>query len=351
MMKFKRSKLYSMIKKIAIFSGIFFVIQATSNFCLQEKELTDEEFYDAVLMKHFENKNNKVIAAECPDPKDNSTCLYIIDRIGYFKDGTWFVARFLTPAPHLMKGFLSISRLAKPVFKTNRTANTAEWPVDVGYMDPLTPNAVEFTTLFSTGHFPLNHDITRDVTFLGVATGGLMSFMAEYFKNMKLTGVDIDPQSEYLAKKWFGYQNRKNDRIFIADGAEFIKQMAENGETSDAVLVDACHNTEPVDDIYCPVAPIRTPEFLDNLSKVIGTKGMTTFNVYIQKATIDNYERMRDDFSKHFHDCKLINSKHLLANMFLVCSNKGIYDNGVDVNKTKKFLRNMKIEQFLRNVI
>lgn len=42
---------------------------------------------------------------------------------------------------------------------------------------------------------------------------------------------------------------------------------------------------------------------------------MTTFNVYIQKATIDNYERMRDDFSKHFHDCKLINSKHLLANM------------------------------------
>ncbi|UMM11761.1 hypothetical protein L5515_000883 [Caenorhabditis briggsae] len=119
----------------------------------------------------------------------------------------------------------------------------------------------------------MNRDVSGNITFLGVATGGLMSFFSTYFKNLKLTGIDIDPQSEYLAKKWFGYRDTKNSKILIGDGAEHIVEMARRGETSDAVLVDACHNHAPPDGIYCPVEAVRTPEFLKSLSAVIGTKG------------------------------------------------------------------------------
>lgn len=97
---------------------------------------------------------------------------------------------------------------------------------------------------------------------------------------LNLVGVDIDPHSEYFAKKWFGYVDRSRSKILIGDGAEFIKKMAERGETSDAVLVDACHNNMPADGIYCPVEAIRTPEFLENLSKVIGKNGNLMIGAY-----------------------------------------------------------------------
>ncbi|CAL2030827.1 unnamed protein product [Caenorhabditis brenneri] len=333
-----------MIKTILVLASTFFVIHAT-NYCLREKELNDDQFFDEVHGYFNGRKPQRTVAIECPDPKDNSTCLYIVDRLGYFKDGSWFVARFLTPVPSLTKGFLSMSKLAKPIFKTKRTADTAIWPVDVGTMDVLTPNAVEFATLFTSGHFPINHNFTANFTFLGVATGGLMSFLNEHFKNIKITGIDIDPQSEYLAKKWFGYHDRDNSKILIGDGAEFIIEMAERGETSNAVLIDACHNIEPADGIFCPVEAARTPQFLDSLSKVISLKGMTTFNVYNHHAKPDSYKRVLSDFSKHFVECKLI--ENYIGNVFITCFNEKQRNYEVDTEKTREFLTKTRVVSFM----
>ncbi|PIC50454.1 hypothetical protein B9Z55_001341 [Caenorhabditis nigoni] len=324
-------------------------IQA-ANYCMKEKELSENEFFDQVQGKTFANQQNRVVAIECPDPKDNSTCLYIVDRIGYLKDGSWFVGRFLTPVPNLTKGFLSVSKLVKPVFKSMSTIDTAMWMVDVGTMDAMTPNSVELSSLFTTGHFEMNRDVSGNITFLGVATGGLMSFFSTYFKNLKLTGIDIDPQSEYLAKKWFGYRDTKNSKILIGDGAEYIMEMAKRGETSDAVLVDACHNHAPPDGIYCPVEAVRTPEFLKSLSAVIGTKGITTYNMYIlHRDHQKGYQKIRNEFAKYFAECHL-GSNHL-GNAFIMCSNNKIDQSTVDISSVRSFLKNMRIDGFLKNLL
>ena len=97
--------------------------------------------------------------------------------------------------------------------------------------------------------------------------------------------------------------------------------MARREENSDAVLIDACHNIEPKDGIYCPVEALRTPEFLDSLSRVIGSKGtvilinfrfltlilsgITTFNLFNLYNKSGGYEKVWENFSQHFVDCHL----------------------------------------------
>uniref|UniRef100_A0A1I7U4K9 Methyltranfer_dom domain-containing protein n=1 Tax=Caenorhabditis tropicalis TaxID=1561998 RepID=A0A1I7U4K9_9PELO len=338
-----------MIKTILVLATVFLVIQG-ADYCLKEAELNDDQFFDAVD-EYFKGtkRPQRTVSVECPDPKDNSTCLYIVDRMGFHRDGTWFVARFLTPVPSLTKGFLSVSKLQKPFFKTKRTADTSIWKVDVGTMDVLTPNAIEFATMFTTGHFPLNLDIEANLTFLGVATGGLMSYLGHYFRNFDLTGIDIDPESEYLARKWFGYEPLPNSRILIGDGALLIKKMAENSETSDAVLIDACHNMEPPDGIFCPVESLRTPEFLKSLSKVIGMNGMTTFNLYNHKASNGSYQKVLEEFRRYFTECNLI--ENFIGNVFITCFNNRIRNYKVDVKETDAFLKKQRIETFLKNVM
>ncbi|KAF1768886.1 hypothetical protein GCK72_000699 [Caenorhabditis remanei] len=335
--------------------NIFFVMAAmvlmihAANYCMKEEDLTDDKFYDELQTNLFKNQQHRVVELECPDLKDNSTCLYIVDRIGYSGDGSWFVARFLTPVPSLTKGFLSVSLLSKPVFKTMSTVDTAVWPVDIGTMDALTPNAYELTSLFTSGHYPLSTEISGNITFLGVATGGLMSFLGMHFKNLNLTGIDINPQSEYLAKKWFGYKDRENSRILIGDGAEYIKEMARRGENSDAVLIDACHNIEPEDGIYCPVEALRTPEFLDSLSRVIGSKGITTFNLFNLYNKSGGYEKIWENFSQHFVDCHL--TRNDIGNAFLMCSNYKLDRSKVDIPKTREFLRQLRIQGFMVRIL
>lgn len=320
-----------------------------ANYCMKEEELTDDQFYDQLQTNLFKNRQHRVVAIECPDKKDNSTCLYIVDRIGYAADGSWFVARFLTPVPSLTKGFLSVSMLSKPVFKAMSTVDTAVWPVDVGTMDALTPNSIELASLFTSGHYPLSTEITGNITFLGVATGGLISFLALNFKNLNLTGIDIDPQSEYLAKRWFGYKDRENSRILIGDGAEYIKEMARKGETSDAVLIDACHNVEPSDGIYCPVEAARTPEFLGSLSNVIGAKGIATFNLYNLYNKSGGYEKVWENFSRYFLECHLTTND--IGNAFLMCSNYNLDRSKVDIPKTRQFLRELRIQGFMKKLL
>ncbi|CAI2315047.1 unnamed protein product [Caenorhabditis sp. 36 PRJEB53466] len=339
-----------MMKASIFLVCLFFVLNA-SNFCMREKELTDVEFYNLLGTEYFKGKPFKLVETECSDVRDNSTCLYIIDRIGYFPDGEWFVGRFVTPVPNLNKGFLSVSKLTKPTFKSKSTIDTSIWPVDIGMMDVLTPNGVEFSFLFSTGQFPLNRDITGDVLLIGVATGGLMSYIGHYFKNLNLVGVDIDPNSEYLAKKWFGYVDRSRSKILIDDGAEYIKKMAERGETSNAVLVDACHNNEPTDNLYCPVAAVRTPRFLSDLSKVIGKRGFSAFNTYHKMNWKKGYEEMRDSFRKHFEKCELIDADKLISNMFLICANHDWEQNEVDQTEVQQFLNKFRLQPFLQYLV
>uniref|UniRef100_A0A8R1EB62 Uncharacterized protein n=1 Tax=Caenorhabditis japonica TaxID=281687 RepID=A0A8R1EB62_CAEJA len=47
---------------------------------------------------------------------------------------------------------------------------------------------------------------------------------------LNLTGVDIDPHSEQLAKKWFGYTDNNRSKIVVEDGAKYIKAMAKRGK-------------------------------------------------------------------------------------------------------------------------
>uniref|UniRef100_A0A8R1DFU1 Methyltransferase domain-containing protein n=1 Tax=Caenorhabditis japonica TaxID=281687 RepID=A0A8R1DFU1_CAEJA len=309
----------------------------------------NDEFLKLVQEQHFKNEPFKSLrsAIECPDPTDKSTCLYIIDRIGYHTNGSWFVARFITAEPSLDRGTLSISKLLKPNVQSQSTIDTAKWQVDVSTLDPLIPNGMQFASLFNSGHFPLNTNFTGQFHFIGVATGGFMSYVAHYFKNLNLTGVDIDPHSEQLAKKWFGYTDNNRSKIVVEDGAKYIKAMAKRGETSDAVLIDACYNHEPDHGVFCPVDALKTPEFFENLSKVVGPRGITAFNLFDVNGTPEKYKAFQDSVLEHFGHCKLLDKLEMVRNAFLLCANYDILTNTVDQDEVQDFLTELRLENIL----
>ena len=79
----------------------------------------------------------------------------------------------------------------------------------------------------------LFHENPKKVLIIGVCGGALPLYLSKMYPDMDITGVDIDPTSEEIARHEFGLPN--NIELVTADGYEYLKQSE---ESYDLIFVD-----------------------------------------------------------------------------------------------------------------
>jgi spermidine synthase len=109
----------------------------------------------------------------------------------------------------------------------------------------------------------------RRVLMIGLAGGAMVRFLQEYFPDVNVDVVEIDPDVVAVAERYFGVQNAIHHRIHIGDGRVFVKQTRER---YDWVILDGFHaDTVP--------HHLTTVEFMEEVKGLLQPQGVVTANI------------------------------------------------------------------------
>nr|KAG5705790.1 hypothetical protein BaRGS_027449 [Batillaria attramentaria] len=109
------------------------------------------------------------------------------------------------------------------------------------------------------------------VLLIGLGGGPLAAFIDQHFPKVCLDAVEIDPEMAKVATDWFGFKHDDRVAIHIADGLDFIRQLAEKGEKRDVVMFDVDSKDRSLG-LSCPPAAFVDEEFLKLTASILGEK-------------------------------------------------------------------------------
>lgn len=78
-----------------------------------------------------------------------------------------------------------------------------------------------------------------DVLVVGLGGGSLVKYCYRHLPATRITAVEIDPDVLALRSQFFIPPDDERLRIIQADGADYLAQMVDRGERTNAILVDA----------------------------------------------------------------------------------------------------------------
>ena len=113
---------------------------------------------------------------------------------------------------------------------------------------------------------------------LGLGGGSLVEVIKNYYPNIYVTAIDIDPIMVRLGKKYLNLNNKKNN-IVISDAWDFVKK-SEKKEKFDLILVDLY-----LGDLF--PEKFEKLAFLKDVKKILKRGGIVIFNrlYYSNKRT------------------------------------------------------------------
>lgn len=185
--------------------------------------------------------------------------------LNYFKDMSKFNVEYKIEE----KLFEELSPFQQvQVFKTKDFGNMLVIDNDVQLTESDEANYHEMI-----GHVPVNY-FSRDINVLiiGGGDGGTAREVLKHKNVKKLVMVDIDEVVVKASKTHFKnfaptFENPRLNLI-IGDGFEYVKNY--KGDNYDVVIVDSTDFNQSV--------PLFTPEFYENVKKIINKKHMICFN-------------------------------------------------------------------------
>jgi len=83
---------------------------------------------------------------------------------------------------------------------------------------------------------PLLWDPPRSMLVIGSAGGTIGRAYGRFYPQVAIDGVEIDPELNQVARRWFGAGDNPNMRLIAADGRPFLEQT---GKRYDLIVVDA----------------------------------------------------------------------------------------------------------------
>ena len=109
----------------------------------------------------------------------------------------------------------------------------------------------------------------KKVLMIGLAGGAVVRFLQEFYPDVDVDVVEIDPEVVAVAERYFGVQNGVHHRIHVGDGRVFVKQTSRR---YDWVILDAFHaDTVP--------HHLTTVEFMEEVKGLLQPHGVVTANV------------------------------------------------------------------------
>ncbi|HUS26379.1 MAG TPA: fused MFS/spermidine synthase [Nevskiaceae bacterium] len=112
------------------------------------------------------------------------------------------------------------------------------------------------------------------ILILGGGAFTLPQYLAQAYPQAQIDVAEIDPQLPVIAKKYFGYTNPSNVRIFAQDARTYLERT---NQTYDVVLVDV------YSDLAVPFS-LTTTEYAQALDRVVAPRGMVAANVVAAKG-------------------------------------------------------------------
>ncbi len=119
------------------------------------------------------------------------------------------------------------------------------------------------------------------VLIVGLGGGTIPSFLRHYYPQLKIDVVELDPEVVRAAKKFFGFQEDQNMRVFVQDGRKYIEETTLR---YDVIFLDAfgAENVPP---------PLTTREFLQACRQALRPGGLVVGNIW-SRASNPLYDSM-----------------------------------------------------------
>jgi spermidine synthase len=115
------------------------------------------------------------------------------------------------------------------------------------------------------------------VLIIGLGGGSLVKFCHRNLATTQITAVEIDSDVLALRPQFFVPADDERLTVIHADGADHVAQMADRGEQTNAILVDAY-------DHMGIASAVVERSFIENAKRVLGRNGVFVMNVVAEPA-------------------------------------------------------------------
>ncbi|XP_014253438.1 methyltransferase-like protein 13 [Cimex lectularius] len=135
------------------------------------------------------------------------------------------------------------------------------------------------------------------ILVIGLGGGSLCSYLRRCFPRSCITAVELDPDMLEVATSYFGLKEDKQLIVYIKDGLQFIKEVAERGAKYDVLMFDVDNKTIQTG-LSCPPASFVEMEVLQRVKKILNPQGVFILNLVCRDTTIsaDIYKRVQSVF-------------------------------------------------------
>ena len=109
---------------------------------------------------------------------------------------------------------------------------------------------------------------------LGVGGGTAFNYLKQKYRNVFITGVELDPVIIDVQKKYFSIEKESNINLICEDAFKWVDKYL-NKSKFDLIIVDLYHNR---------LNPLmaRNKEFMGKIKKLLSENGFVIFNAHFQ---------------------------------------------------------------------
>ncbi|CAK5116017.1 unnamed protein product [Meloidogyne enterolobii] len=122
---------------------------------------------------------------------------------------------------------LTIAKLIPKPGEKFSAKNSAGWPVMKRRLILAYAKAIA-GQLLATGCLEASKETPR-ILMLGLGGGTVPNFFDEIEGNREFISLDLEPATEYIARKWFNLKNTPNQKVIIQDAIEYINNWKIEG--------------------------------------------------------------------------------------------------------------------------
>ena len=134
------------------------------------------------------------------------------------------------------------------------------------------------------------------VLMIGLGGGTFTTLLRRHYPNLRIDVVEIDPMVVEVAKTFFGVREDERYRVYVADGAKYVRQTKRRYEL---VLIDAYGGEGIPEDLSSPV-------FFNAVKSRLSPKGVAILNLWDQRG---REALMADRFRNSFSESAWIRSE------------------------------------------
>jgi len=135
--------------------------------------------------------------------------------------------------------------------------------------DPLRPCLPYYPLMFAGYLFVPE---PRRILIVGLGAGVLSRWSAHYFPEATVDSIELDPDVVEVAKKFFGFEQRERQRVFIRDARVQIKIFLRQQTKYDVIMLDAFSGG------YIPFQ-LTTKEFFQECRDILSPQGALVVNL------------------------------------------------------------------------